>query len=879
MAASVFESSSPRPVTAVEGLIRGFSEAAAESRRRGLGDPLPADPHDVYRAAVTVTMRVVFLLFAEERGLLPRQLSEHGYGISEGAAATDDACLLWHRLVAAGQTLHHTHGGSLFAPDDNGALAVAIPDRVMRHVFRAATFGDETDMDVERIGHIYESLLGYSCTRIDGTLLVTATPSRRNAGAHYTPRALAEEVVRYALEPQCFHPGPHQTDDRDAWRPRGSEEILGLRVADIAAGSGAFLVAAARYLADRLTEAWIVEDPTSAQHPDLRRQALRRVVASCLYGADINGMAVEMCKLSLWLVAMDPDLPFSFLDHRILHGNSLLGITDPHQFHAIPIRSPHDVDVRTMADGVIAAGLRVGGRPGRALTDAYRNLGAAVTDPDELRSIIHTGLTPTVPTDYEHWKPVHWMLDVPEVIVEHGGFDAIIGNPPFLGGSKLTAAMGTNVRDWFVHQLARGRRGTADLVAYFFLRAFHLLRPTGTIGLIATNTIAQGDTREVGLDQLVAHGLDITRATRSRAWPAATANLEYAAVWGTRAPVADGVTRVVDGTPARRISTLLEATGRLDRMPVRLTENEGIAFIGIKPYGQGFVIPPDRADAWISGDARNRDVLFAYLNGDDLNSRPDCSASRWVIDFYERGHAEAEHFVLPFEHIRRYVKPERDKQSQKALRERWWQHEARRPRMRAATAPLREVLVMAQVSKTVMPARVPTGQAFDQKLCVFATDSYADQAVLCSSIHQVWAIRYSPTMRLDVSYAPSDAFLTFPRPTPTEPLAKLGEELDVERRVVMTRRNLGLTDLYNLVNDPDTVDADVTWLRDLHVRIDEAVTSAYGWSDLFVGHGFHTYRRMRRWTVDPPAREEILDRLLAENLRRAAAQPANGSHA
>ena len=118
--------------------------------------------------------------------------------------------------------------------------------------------------------------------------------------------------------------------------------------------------------------------------------------------------------------------------------------------------------------------------------------------------------------------------------MERGGFDAIIGNPPFLGGQKLTGAMGTNMRDWFVNILADGAKGSADLVAYFFLRAMSLLTSQGNLGLIATNTVAQGDTREVGLDQMVDDGFTITRAIQSRSWPVASANLEYAAVWGTR---------------------------------------------------------------------------------------------------------------------------------------------------------------------------------------------------------------------------------------------------------------------------------------------------------------------------------------------------------
>ncbi|WP_367185159.1 type IIL restriction-modification enzyme MmeI, partial [Trebonia sp.] len=183
-----------------------------------------------------------------------------------------------------------------------------------------------------------------------------------------------------------------------------------------------------------------------------------------------------------------------------------------------------------------------------------------------------------------------------------------------------------------------------------------------------------------------------------------------------------------------------------------------------------------------------------------------------------------------------------------------------------------EVVVIAVVSKTVMPMRVPTGQVFSNKIIVFATDSYSEQAVLSSSIHQVWVIKYTATMRTDVSYSPSDVFLTFPRPKPTERLAEAGRMLDNERREIMLRREFGLTKLYNLVNDPDYADVDVDRMRQIHVELDKAVLDAYGWGDVELDHGFHTYRKMERWTVSPAARVEILDRLLSENLRRGDAQ-------
>jgi hypothetical protein len=126
-------------------------------------------------------------------------------------------------------------------------------------------------------------------------------------------------------------------------------------------------------------------------------------------------------------------------------------------------------------------------------------------------------------------------------------------------------------------------------------------------------------------------------------------------------------------------------------------------------------------------------------------------------------------------------------------------------------------------------------------------------------------------MRTDVRYTPSDVFETLPRPDATEALDAAGKSLDTSRREIMLNRELGLTKLYNLVNNPEVVgDPDVDRMRELHVQVDEAVVAAYGWSDVELDHGFHTYRQARRWTIGPAARVELMDRLLEENQRRAA---------
>ena len=176
-----------------------------------------------------------------------------------------------------------------------------------------------------------------------------------------------------------------------------------------------------------------------------------------------------------------------------------------------------------------------------------------------------------------------------------------------------------------------------------------------------------------------------------------------------------------------------------------------------------------------------------------------------------------------------------------------------------------------------MPARVGSDQVIAESIVVIAMQDYSNQAVLSSDVHKFWAINYSSTMRNDTRYSATDAFETFPRPAATEATEHWGRVLDEERRKIMLRRQLGLTKLYNLVNNPelpDDADDDVARLREIHRQVDRAVADAYGWQDIALDHGFYTYKKITRYSISPAARLEVLDRLLAENHRRAALEEA-----
>jgi hypothetical protein len=486
-----------------------------------------------------------------------------------------------------------------------------------------------------------------------GSLIVIETPSRKYAGAHYTPRSLAEQVVRHTLEPLVHLPGPLQTSDCTKWKPKCSTAILDLKVSDIAAGSGAFLVAAARYLAERLVEAWsregIVRASDLIDAGEVKNRALREVISRCLYGADINPMAVEMCKVSLWLVSMDKTKPFSFVDDKIFCGNSLLGLTHidqlrylhmypkPTEMHQqlfvdidarievtaglrrelanpveqnAPMRSTRAKqrileqvddaanDLRLLADGVVAAALPLGGKPGRQLEDAFALLAWLAQDAlkpggsDESRAklsdFIDSGLNPTVDTDYRRWVPVHWVIEVPEIIVDRGGFDAIVGNPPFLAGKKIATANGSNIEAWTKHDLA-GMKGAADLCAHFIRRGWNLVRKdSGTIGMIGSDRIGQGDTAAMAGQQIIKSG-KIFRAVSEFRWPG-KASTGAAIIWAARGVVSDGIDCILDGRAVDGITGLLTDTGEADISTAAKLSIPFQAGTGVKVYGEGFIL-------------------------------------------------------------------------------------------------------------------------------------------------------------------------------------------------------------------------------------------------------------------------------------------------
>lgn len=819
------------------------------------------------------------------------------------------------------------------------------------------------DDTLERVlpfwGLIRTDLRGLPIVLLPGSLYVTQTSTRRNMGAQYTTKALAEEVVRYALEPLVYEPGPQNEADPEKWRLRTPHEILDLRVCDPAVGSGAILTAAGRYLADRLIEsvteygpgegrfAGRLADLAAAPADEQVVLARREVVDHCLYGVDKNPVAAEMAKLSLWLTTMARERPFTFLDHAIQVGDSLLGITDLDQLRwlhldaderkgqrgfdtltidlrvkeaaelarrlqelsVVTVRDAtekqrlHDelraklADLAVVADTVVGAALSTAGQRGTTMSrrlDTQLDRIRTALDEDRpeierqaaievLRGVstgwLRTDLPDDPPMSWDR-QCLHWPLAFPEVFFGNGrsGFDAMVANPPFLGGKRISGANGVSYREHLVSAIADGSSGNADLVAYFVLRLCVVARAVGTL---ATNTVSQGDTRQVGLDRLAAAGWEVFRAVKSEPWPN-EANLEIAKLW--LAATWDGV-RTLNGEPVQRVLPSLEPAGRVEGIPERLVANRAQSFIGALAGSQGFLVTPDEARSLLAGDPSAADVVRPFVDGDDLNTHPRHEARRWVVYFGTKPAREAQRYANVWQLVSDRVRPEvSGKRGYPGWADRWWQHWRPRGEMADALVGLTRAIVIARVSGTVVPTLCSTHAVFHEKTVVFPTESLERLGLLSSAFHWWWVFRWSSTLGGlgNINYSPSDVFETFPMPTAlaatSAAIDRIAIALHEHRANLMIRTNLGLTKTYNRVHNPGEHDPDIVRLRELHVALDHAVRDAYGWTDLELDHHHWETPQGMRFTVSPAAKDELLDRLLELNHERYAAEVAAGLH-
>ncbi len=1065
-------------LAALHELLRGFVTAD----RRGAGtitELARRDPDRLYGGLIATLMRLVFVLYAEDRGLMPAHpVYQQHYSLgglfarlrSDAAAwpdTMDQRFGAWAQLLALFRLIHGGGGhaglsfvarkGTLFNPDrfpflegrgvgDDPAIPM-VPDATVWNVLRSLMVLDGErlsyrTLDVEQIGSVYEAVMGFrvelttgrsiavaspkrtgaavivdldSLLELDGskrarelqdrtdrklagiaaaalrgastaedvvaaleravdrdvtpdivpggTPVLQPTDERRRSGSHYTPRSLTEPIVSEALRPILERLGPNA-------RPR---DILDLKVLDPATGSGAFLVEACRQLSERLVEAWSKHGgpPQLPADEDELLHARRLVAQRCLYGVDRNPMAIDLARLALWLATLARDHEFTFINHTLRHGDSLVGLTrnqiegfhwdaeaprfqfgtetpevqrhvaqvselrqlirelgdgaPEHELRELLDEADRELgNVREVADLVLTAFFE-GGKPkereSKRLTFAGLLLEAG-------QAAAASGAATRLPVE-----PFHWELEFPEVFNrENPGFDAVVGNPPFAGKNTVAAANAAGYPDW-LKQIHAGSHGNSDLVAHFYRRAFNLLRERGTLGLIATNTIGQGDTRSTGLRWICKNGGHIYRARRRLKWPG------EAAVVVSVIHIAKGARsgpRTLDGRDVETISAFLFHDGGHDD-PERLKANAGKSFVGSYVLGMGFTFddtdrkgvatPLVEMRRLVEEDPRNRDVIFPYIGGEEINTSPTHAHHRYAINFRDWPLRRADlgatwrdaagdqrrnwrrEGIVPLDYpepvaadwpelieiVEERAKPERAHLTNNAIgRKRakfWWQYGSLAKELYASTAGLERALAISRIGQHAAFAFLPNSMVYAETTIIFPFTTHAAFCALQSRPHEIWARFFGSSMKDDLRYTPSDCFESFPFPEgwETHPdIEAAGRTYYDFRAALMVENDEGLTKTYNRFHDPDERDARIAELRRLHAAMDRAVLHVYGWDDiptdceflLDYAIGDETRGRKKKpWRYRWPdeVRNEVLARLLALNAERAAEKRMAGS--
>jgi hypothetical protein len=1069
-------------------LLRGFQAANDQSKGDLLRGVLARDPDHVYGGLLTTLLRLVFVLYAEDRGLLSTDPIYSNYysvtGLYERLRADagrypdtmDQRYGAWAQLLALFRLIYSggSHGemkipareGYLFDPDrylflegrqdrkDKPSIP-HVPDGVAYRVLSKLLLLDGERLSyrtlaVEQIGSVYEAIMGFELqvaagksiaikptkkhgapatvsleellktvsakrlkwfaeatdqkvtgqaaeglksaksieellVALDRKIAKAVTPNvvppgamifqpsneRRKSGSHYTPSSLTGPIVEAALAPVLKqlgdNPKPHQ--------------ILNLKICDPAMGSGAFLVQACRQLGDELMKAWHAHSEIPVLPPD-EEEALhaQRIVAQrCLYGVDKNPMAVDLAKLSLWLATLAKDHPFTFLDHSLRHGDSLVGLTRQQiaAFHWRPaqqqsmledvIRKRIDlvskfrqqilvarddtpyatlkqkldgadeslVLPRQVGDAAVASFFssekpRARDNARLALRHELELMLKDATNVDAAKVVEES--VATLRRGLKGIAPFHWELEFPEVFTTGsdgkiaGGFDAIVGNPPFAGGRGVKEDHGESYLDW-LQTLHEESHGNADLVAQFFRRAFSLLRAGGCFGLIATNTIGQGDTRSTGLRWIRANGGTIYEARKRVKWPGQAAVI-VSVVHITKGAAVDGYR--LDGRPVDKITAYLFHAGG-DENPARLNVNDQRSFIGNVVLGMGFTFddtdkkgvasPLALMDELCIRNPRNSERIFPFLGGEELNTSPTHSHHRFVINFEDWPREKRDmgqvwasasdvarrefvrSGVVPIDYpspvaadfpdllsiVVDKVRPEREKSKRDKYRELWWQFAERAVDLHRKLQEETLKRVMATncgASPHLAFAYLPANVVFSHTLAIITDVSFATFAVLQSRVHEYWARLQGSTMKDDLRYTPTDCFATYPMPVgwnDLQELVRCGERYHDCRAQIMQHHQVGLTTLYNWFNSPESDSKEINELREMHASMDRAVLDAYTWSDIQPSCEFITEfddeddedekdrprKSKYRYRWPDEIRDEVLVRLLLLNRQRA----------
>lgn len=403
--------------------------------------------------------------------------------------------------------------------------------------------------------------------------------------------------------------------------------------------------------------------------------------------------------------------------------------------------------------------------------------------------------------------------------------DAIIGNPPFLGSQLLRESLGGDYLAWLSKEFGVGIK---DLCVYWFRKANDHLEPGQRAGLVGTNSISQNRARGASLEYVANNGGVITDAVSTQKWPG-EAKVHVSIVNWIKEPASALKKFELDGERVDGITPSLTAGGADVWEPVRLDANKRKCFQGPIPVGAGFVVSAEIAhDLHAQQGADYAQVVRPYVVGEDLTTRPDQSPSRWIIDFVSKPLEDAMKYPKALEIVRREVMPFRETVRREGHRIRWWIFGEPRRSMRTALAEKPRYITGTATGKRLCLAWQPAEVCPSNLVNVFAFDDDYSMGVLLSRAHDAWAWAQSSTLETRLRYTPTTVFETFPWPEPTgtqrETIARASAVLYERRSELCLEHNLGLTKLYNLMDEGGFRD-----LHALHRQLDEAVADAYGW--------------------------------------------------
>jgi hypothetical protein len=791
---------------------------------------------------------------------------------------------------------------------------------------------------------VRDDSFGFPTVFLPDALYVTVSARRRATGTHYTPPSLTEPIVRYALEPLVYR-GPSDGRDREQWELKPASELLALKVCDIAMGSGAFLVAACRYLAERLVEAWSAHPADAPEgvggNTDERElTALRLVAERCVYGVDKNPLAVEIAKVSLWLITLRKDRPFTFVDHALRCGDSLIGLTSEYQLCNLSLRpeeapagwmldlprqrvgevltrarelrerieSSDAVDLREVQEklALLAEAAHVT-RSLRAVADLVAGAALAAAssdDTDTSRILVEEHATEILTAlDDEHMldieialaniskdanrhlhtardkirsvvRPFHWITDLPEVFTGQGGFDAIISNPPFLGGVALADTFGERYAV-LLKDLLPDSHGFVDLAAYFHRRAHLLINPQGVVALFGPQNLVNTANRKASTEGLLNSGRQISWANRKILWPG-TASLYICTI--VYSPASFSLRPVLDGRLVSNISASLDTESDVSQA-ARLRQWVNYSQ-GTDLYGASFVKPSGDWDQYVRKEPALAMYLRPYVNADILCSTPSSRSDLLAVDFGDREKDELQAVSSVVAHLEEQVGHERARQTRQIHEARAWLHWDKRLKAYETARKDELVLVCPRVSKHLPMLMVDSSFLLGKSVKFFPAADYDIYALLQTTIFLVWAFATSPLRGDGIEFSTRNSLDTFPPPEQAgSELKPVGQELWERRKAFMHTHDIGITELLNRLHDQNIGDADVVAMRNCQRNLDRVAVSRYSWSDIDLTHDFWDTHQGVRFTFGPEARSELMKRLLSLNHKRYAEEVAQGLHA